>query len=459
MTAKLSVKEKVSYGLGDMASHIGLDNVIIFLTFYYTDVVGLPAVFVGTMFLVARVADAIVDPAMGLIADRTNTRFGKFRPYILWLALPFGVSCLLVYAVPESLSLGGKMIYASITYCLMMLMYTAINIPYCSMGAIITADNSQRISLQSYRFFLATLGGAMSTFLMMPLAEMLGGGNRLDGYFGAMAIMSAIAVVMFLLCFMNTKERISAPPTHANFMADLRDLIKNDQWRVVAMLIFFNISFGVVRLGAMMYYVTYYLGNASYFMWLLSAHIIGKSLGSLLVKPLTRNRSKLAAFTFCAIVTGVFSIAIFFVPAWISLLVGMTLLVSTFYQVTTTLMWVMMSDVVDYGEFKQGKRMDGTVFSTLLAILKMGMAVSGAVVGWTLGLSGYVPQAAQQNAAAMMSIIALFSLIPGVLSLCSALAMRWYKLNDATMKQINQSKMSAEPQPERSPLIQTQEPS
>ena len=175
MSGKLSVKEKVSYGLGDMASHIGLDNVIIFLTFYYTDVVGLPAVFVGTMFLVARVADAIVDPAMGLIADRTQTRFGKFRPYILWLALPFGASCLLVYAVPESLTLGGKMVYASVTYCVMMLMYTAINIPYCSMGAIITPDNTQRISLQSYRFFLATLGGAHSLYLDDRIGNFLPG--------------------------------------------------------------------------------------------------------------------------------------------------------------------------------------------------------------------------------------------------------------------------------------------
>jgi len=226
---------------------------------------------------------------------------------------------------------------------------------------------------------------------------------------------------------------------------------------VVAALIFFNISFGVVRLGAMMYYVTYYLGNASYFMWLLAAHIIGKSLGSLLVKPLPRNRSKLAAFTLCAFLTGLLSMAIFFVPAWISLLVGMTLLVSTFYQVTTTLMWVMMSDVVDYGEYKQGKRMDGTVFSTLLAILKMGMAVSGAVVGWTLGMSGYVPHAAQQNTAAMLSIIALFSLVPGVLSMCSALSMRWYKLNDATMKQINQSKISREHEPVPQATLHTQE--
>lgn len=443
MRATLSVKEKISYGLGDMASHIGLDNVIIFLTFYYTDVVGLPAVFVGTLFLLARVADAIIDPAMGLIADRTHTRWGKFRPWLLWLALPFGISCLLVYAVPESLSLTSKMVYASVTYCLMMLLYTAINIPYCSMGAIITSDDTQRISLQSYRFFLATLGGAMSTFLMIPLAEWLGGGNKLDGYFNAMAIMASLAAVMFLLCFFNTRERVSVKGSHESFRTDLRDLLRNDQWRIVALLVFFNIAFGVVRLGAMMYYVTYYLGDASLFMWLLAAHIVGKSVGSVLAKWMTRRHSKLKAFTFSALACGLLSISILFLPSTLTLLVAMTFIVSSFYQVTTTLMWVMMSDVADYGEYRQGKRMDGTIFSTLLAVLKMGMAVSGAIVGWTLGLSGYVAQAPQQNSAAMLAIIALFSVIPGVFSLFSALTMRWYRLDDQTMRQINQHKTVA----------------
>ena len=443
MRATLSVKEKVSYGLGDMASHIGLENVIIFLTFYYTDVVGLPAVFVGTLFLLARIADAIVDPAMGLIADRTHTRWGKFRPWLLWLAVPFGISCLLIYAVPASLTLTGKMIYASVTYCLMMLLYTAINIPYCSMGAIITSDDSQRVSLQSWRFFLATLGGAMSTFLMIPLAEWLGGGNKLDGYFSAMAVMASLASVMFLLCFLNTRERVSVKSTHENFRADLRDLLRNDQWRIVALLVFFNIAFGVVRLGAMMYYVTWYLNDASLFMWLLAAHIVGKSVGSGLAKWMTRRHSKLTAFTFSAVACGVLSIAIFFLPPTLTLLVAMTFIVSSFYQVTTTLMWVMMSDVVDYGEYRQGKRMDGTIFSTLLAVLKMGMAVSGAIVGWTLGLSGYVAQAPQQQPAAILAIIALFSLVPGALSLCSALTMRWYRLNDETMRQINHHKTVA----------------
>lgn len=459
MQQRLSVKEKVSYGLGDMASHIALDNVIIFLTFYYTDVVGLPAVFVGTLFLLARVADAVTDPAMGMIADRTRSRWGKFRPWLLWLAIPFGISCMLIYAVPESLSLGGKMIYAAVTYSLMMLMYTAINIPYCSMGAIITADGAQRISLQSWRFFLATLGGAMSTFLMMPLAEWLGNGNKLDGYFGAMSIMAALATAMFFICFYNTRERVNAPASHANFLADLRDLLRNDQWRVVALLVFCNISFGVVRLGAMMYYVTYFLGDASLFMWLLAAHIVGKSVGSVLAKLMTRHLSKLKVFTLSAMITGLLSISIVFLPTSLALLVGMTFIVSSFYQVTTTLMWVMMSDVVDYGEFKQGKRMDGTVFSTLLAVLKMGMAISGAIVGWTLGLSGYVAQAAQQQPSAMMAIVALFSVVPGVLALLSAAAMRGYKLNDATMRAINQNKVSTQPGAPGQTVLQPQESS
>ena len=345
MTEIITRKEKISYGLGDMASHIGLDNVIIFLTFYYTDVVGLPAAFVGTMFLLARTADAIIDPAMGYIADRTRTRWGKFRPWMLWLALPFGASCLLTYAVPASLDLHGKMIFATVSYTLMMLMYTAINIPYCSMGAVITPDNDARISLQSYRFFLATLGGALSTFFMMPLAEFLGGDDKLLGYRWAMAIMATIAVVMFWICFANTRERIKAPATHNNYLAELRDLLRNDQWRVVAVLVLTNIGFGVIRLGAMMYFVTYYLGSASYFMWMLGAHILGKAAGSALAKRLTQNVSKVQMFGYCSVLAGVLSIALFFAPKSVLILVPMTFIVSTLYQATTTLMWVMMADV------------------------------------------------------------------------------------------------------------------
>lgn len=440
MTTKVTRKEKISYGLGDMASHIGLDNVIIFLTFYYTDVVGLPAAFVGTMFLLARTADAIIDPAMGYMADRTRSRWGKFRPWMLWLALPFGLSCLLTYAVPQSLDMTGKMIFASISYTFMMLMYTAINIPYCSMGAVITPDNDERISLQSWRFFLATLGGAMSTFFMMPLAEYLGGADKLAGYRWAMAIMASAAVIMFWICFANTRERIKAPATHNNYLAELRDLLQNDQWRVVAVLVMTNIGFGVIRLGAMMYFVTYYLGNAGYFMWMLAAHILGKAAGSLLAKRLTRNFNKVQMFGYCAVLAGVLSIALFFAPKSVYVLVPLTFIISTLYQATTTLMWVMMADVADYGEWRQGKRMDGVIFSTFLAVLKLGMALSGAIVGWTLGFSGYVANAPEQTALAMHCIVALFTVVPGLLSLAAFATLRWYKLDDQTMQEINLAK-------------------
>ena len=440
MNTKVTRKEKISYGLGDMASHIGLDNVIIFLTFYYTDVVGLPAAFVGTMFLLARTADAIIDPAMGYMADRTRSRWGKFRPWMLWLALPFGVSCLLTYAVPQSLDMSGKMIFASVSYTFMMLMYTAINIPYCSMGAVITPDNDERISLQSWRFFLATLGGAMSTFFMMPLAEYLGGADKLAGYRWAMAIMASAAVIMFWFCFANTRERIKAPATHNNYLAELRDLLRNDQWRVVAVLVMTNIGFGVIRLGAMMYFVTYYLGNAAYFMWMLAAHIIGKAAGSLLAKRLTRNANKVQMFGYCSVLAGLLSIGLFFAPKAVLVLVPLTFIVSTLYQSTTTLMWVMMADVADYGEWRQGKRMDGIIFSTFLAVLKLGMALSGAIVGWTLGFSGYVANAAEQTPLAMHCIVALFTVVPGLLSLGAFITLRWYKLDDHTMQEINLSK-------------------
>ncbi|HCR3983934.1 TPA: MFS transporter [Kluyvera ascorbata] len=440
MNTKVTRKEKISYGLGDMASHIGLDNVIIFLTFYYTDVVGLPAAFVGTMFLLARTADAIIDPAMGYMADRTRSRWGKFRPWMLWLALPFGVSCLLTYAVPQSLDMSGKMIFASVSYTFMMLMYTAINIPYCSMGAVITPDNDERISLQSWRFFLATLGGAMSTFFMMPLAEYLGGADKLAGYRWAMAIMASAAVIMFWFCFANTRERIKAPATHNNYLAELRDLLRNDQWRVVAVLVMTNIGFGVIRLGAMMYFVTYYLGNAAYFMWMLAAHIIGKAAGSLLAKRLTRNANKVQMFGYCSVLAGLLSIGLFFAPKAVLVLVPLTFIVSTLYQSTTTLMWVMMADVADYGEWRQGKRMDGIIFSTFLAVLKLGMALSGAIVGWTLGFSGYVANAAEQTPLAMHCIVALFTVVPGLLSFGAFITLRWYKLDDHTMQEINLAK-------------------
>lgn len=221
----LSVKEKIGYGMGDAASHIVFDNVMLYMMFFYTDIFGIPAGFVGTMFLLARALDAISDPAMGLIADRTRSRWGKFRPWVLFGALPFGVVCVFAYSSPE-LSISGKMIYAAVTYTLLTLMYTVVNIPYCALGGVITSDPEQRISLQSWRFVLATLGGMLSTVLMMPLVQWIGGDDKALGFQGGIAVLAVVAFLMLAFCFFTTKERVEAPPSNASMREDLRDILQ-----------------------------------------------------------------------------------------------------------------------------------------------------------------------------------------------------------------------------------------
>lgn len=306
----LSMREKIGYGLGDAASHIVFDNVMFYMMFFYTDIFGIPAGFVGTMFLVARALDAISDPIMGLVADRTRTRWGKFRPYVLFAAIPFGIVCVFAYSTPD-LSLTAKMVYAACTYTLLTLMYTVVNIPYCALGGVITADPTQRISLQSYRFVLATAGGMLSTVLMMPLVNFVGKGDQAFGFQGGIAILALVAVFMLAICFATTKERISDEGAiQGSMREDLRDIMRNDQWRIVGLLTILNILAVSVRGGAMMYYVTYVLGappegsalfnllsllhNPPVFTVFLTVYCVGNLLGSAAAKPLTDWKCKVS---------------------------------------------------------------------------------------------------------------------------------------------------------------------
>jgi GPH family glycoside/pentoside/hexuronide:cation symporter len=197
----ISTREKIAYGLGDTASNIVFQTVMLFLTFFYTDIFGISPAFVGTMFLAVRLIDAVTDPLMGALADRTNTRWGKFRPYLLWFALPFGFISVLAFTTPD-LTEDGKMIYAFVTYTALMMVYTAINIPYCALGGVLTADPKERVSVQSYRFVFAMLGGLLVSGLTLPLVEFLGEGDQAKGYQLTIAAMSVLGVAMFLACFL-----------------------------------------------------------------------------------------------------------------------------------------------------------------------------------------------------------------------------------------------------------------
>ncbi len=477
----LSVKEKIGYGMGDAASHIIFDNVMLYMMFFnvmlymmffYTDIFGIPAGFVGTMFLVARALDAISDPCMGLLADRTRSRWGKFRPWVLFGALPFGIVfgalpfgivCVLAYSTPD-LSMNGKMIYAAITYTLLTLLYTIVNIPYCyhrqypllrigwcnhllrMVGGVITNDPTQRISLQSWRFVLATAGGMLSTVLMMPLVNLIGGDNKPLGFQGGIAVLSVVAFMMLAFCFFTTKERVEAPPTTTSMQDDLRDIWQNDQWRIVGFLTIFNILAVCVRGGAMMYYVTWILGTPEVFVAFLTTYCVGNLIGSALAKPLTDWKCKVTIFWWTNALLAVISLAMFFVPMQASITMFVFIFViGVLHQLVTPIQWVMMSDTVDYGEWCNGKRLTGISFAGTLFVLKLGLAFGGALIGWMLAYGGYDAAEKAQNSATISIIIALFTIVPAICYLLSAIiakryyaiiAKRYYSLTKTVMEQL-----------------------
>ena len=425
----LSVKEKIGYGMGDAASHIVFDNVMLYMMFFYTDIFGIPAGFVGTMFLLARALDAISDPVMGLVADRTRSRWGKFRPWIIFGALPFGIVCVFAYSTPD-LSLTGKMVYAAVTYTLLTLMYTVVNIPYCALGGVVTSDPQQRISLQSWRFVLATAGGMLSTVLMMPLVNLIGGEDKALGFQGGIAVLSVVAFLMLAFCFFTTKERVQAPPNTTPMREDLRDILQNDQWRVVGILTILNILAVSVRGGAMMYYVTWIMGSPALFTAFLTTYCVGNLFGSALAKPLTDWKCKVSVFWWTNAALAVLSFAMFFVPLHASVLMFVFIFViGVLHQLVTPIQWVMMSDTVDYGEWRNGKRLTGISFAGTLFVLKLGLAIGGALIGWMLAGGGYNAAATTQNSATISIIIALFTIVPAICYLISALvAKRYYTL-------------------------------
>jgi GPH family glycoside/pentoside/hexuronide:cation symporter len=436
-TTRLSAWEKIGYGLGDAASHIVFDNVMIYMPFFYTDVFGLPAAFVGVMFLLARGLDAVSDPIMGWLADRTRSRWGKFRPYLLWGAVPFGLSCVLAYSTPH-LGLPGKMAFAAGTYTLLTLMYTVVNIPYCALGGVVTADGTQRISLQAYRFVLATGGGMLSTLLMVPLVSLIGGANKALGYQGAIAVLAIVAAGMLFACFAMTQERVAPKQELASsFWADVKDILRNDQWRVVGGLTILNIVAVATRGGAMMYYVTYILGNAALFTGFLATYSFGNIGGCLLTKPLTDRFCKVRVFIWTNAALAALSAVMFFVPLKQNVLMfALVFVIGVLHQMITPIQWVMMSDTVDYGEWKHGKRLTGVSFAGTLFVLKMGLALSGAVIGWALYVCGYSAGGATQAPQTLHCIVALFTLVPcGCYSL-SALVAQKYHLRRAEMASI-----------------------
>lgn len=433
----VSVKEKIAYGLGDTASNIVFQTVMLFLTFFYTDIYGISPAFVGTMFLAVRIIDAVTDPIMGAIADRTQSKYGKFRPYLLWFALPFGFISVLAFTTPDFAE-EGKMIYAFVTYTLLMLVYTAINIPYCALGAVLTADPKERVSVQSYRFVFAMLGGLMVTSLTLPLVEFFGQGDRAKGYQLTIMAMSVLGVLMFLACFYGTKERIN-PPKEAvsrSYMDNFRQLWQNDQWRVLALVALCLLSGYVLRTTLAIYYVKYYLEMPDSITLFITLGMLGSMVGCIIAQPLAKRYCKVKLYIGIQILAAVLCASSYFVAADnVTVAIGLYVLWNLVFNTGTPLLWAKMADTVDYGQWRTGIRTTGMVYSSIIFFIKMGIAVGGALGGWLLAGIGYQADVAQTEETKAGLLLA-FSLYPAIGSLIVAVVMSAYKLNTQKVDEI-----------------------
>ncbi|RDV26802.1 MFS transporter [Alteromonas aestuariivivens] len=431
----LSKSEKVAYGLGDTASNFIFQTVMLFLTFYYTDIVGLAPAAVGSMFLIVRVFDAVTDPLMGALADRTRTRWGSYRPYLLWLALPFAICSVLAFTSPE-LTEQGRYLYAFATYALLMLMYTAINIPYSALGGVMSNDPNERVSIQSYRFVFAMFGGLLVTSFTLPLVDWFGNGNQALGYQRTMMAMSLVGMILFLLCFAGTRERLKpASDISLGLKGQLKSLWDNDQCRVLCAVAVVLLTGMVLRNTLAIYYVKYVLQRPDDVTLFVTTGMVGNIIGCALAAPIARRLCKVRVYTSLQVISAAICLTNYLLPAdaWFASL-ALHFLWGLFLQMATPLLWAKIADVVDYGEAKTGVRMAGVTYSTVVFFIKVGLALGGATAGWLLAFYGYEANTYSANVA--KGITLSFCVYPAVASIIVALLMHWYRLDGRTLQTI-----------------------
>ena len=430
---RLSFREKAGYGIGDLGFNLYWANISAFLLIFYTDVMGLAAAAVGTMILVTKIIDAATDPLMGVIADRTRTRFGRFRPYLLWGALPMAFAGVLTWTVPD-LGEGGRLLWAYVTFSLMMLAYTVLSTPYSALSGVITADSQQRTTLISFRFIAAFAGTTLVNAFTLDLVQWFGGGDEALGWQLTLALYGAVAAVLFATVFATTRERIAPPPQQdSDVRQDLRDLLNNRPWLVLFALALVIMITIVMRSGATVYYLKYYVVRPDLTGAFLGAYSVALAVGAAMTPLMTRLFDKKRLMVGLMTIVGVLSCAMFFVPRdmiWLMFVVN--ILIGLALGPKSPLAFSMYADCADYTEWKTGRRATALTFSAATFSQKLGGALASAVIAWVLAGMGYVANQAQSDAS-QTGIVLLLTVIPGVVAFVAAMVMRAYPLDDAAL--------------------------
>jgi len=432
ITLKLSVKEKIGYSLGDTASHFVWDMVGFWLLFFYTDVYGISAAAAGTIMLIARFWDMAIDPIIGIVSDRTNTRWGKFRPYILFGAIPYAILAILTFTTP-SFGEFGKIVYAGATYVLLMTAYAFINLPYSALGAVMTDDTYERAGLNTYRFIAGFTGQFIVTGLALTLAEFFGGGDKAQGFQYTVFLFSGLSLIFFVITFKTTRERVQPPKEQVNSLKeDVKNLFQNKAWIILAMVGIISFIMFAMQNAAIAYYFKYYLGRENNVQLFNVIGTVALIVALPLSKPLAKRFGNKNVFIGSSLISGLFFILIYIAGINdLTTIYVFNIIAKMAYAPAVPLLWTMIADSADYGEWTTGRRATGLYFSAAVFAQKAGWGIGAAIAGWILAASGFIPNVLQ-NDTAITGIKLLVSVIPGILYMSCALFMIFYKIDAKT---------------------------
>lgn len=457
---KLSVLEKVGYSLGDLAANLVFQTLVTYLAYFYTDIYGLkPADATLVTLFVGLFAAFVFNPVMGAIADRTSTRWGKFRPWILWTAIPLGVTALLAFSTPD-FSYQGKIIYAVITYSLLLLLYAANNLPYSALSGVITGDMAERNSMSAYRFVAVMFSQFFVQVFMYNLILKAGNGNKAVGIEKVMTILAIVGTLMLLITFFTTKERIvPKPEQRSSLKEDLGDLFKNIPWIIMLVtttLVFITLA---MKGGSYVYYFENFVDKIELSAFLKpmksflpafendismglgvfnGGGILIGLIGIMLSKKLADIYGKRNVFMTSLFVSTLFILFFyFFSSSSVGLMFGSQILHMFFYGISTPVLWTMIADVADYSEWKNNRRATAIIFSAMMVGLKGGLSIGSSLLTMFLGLFNYKPNATEmQTSETINGIKMLVSIFPAIPFLAAVGLLFFYEINKKMELQI-----------------------
>ncbi len=465
VSQKLSVLEKIGYSLGDLAANLVFQTLITYLAYFYTDIYGLDANHASALMLtVGLIAAFAFNPVIGALADRTESKWGKFRPWILWTAIPLGVIALLAFSTPD-FSYKGKVIYAVVTYTLLLLFYSANNLPYSALSGVITGDMKERNSMSAYRFVAVMFAQFFVQVFMLPIIIAAGGGDKAVGIEKVMTALAIIGTIMLIITFLTSKERVTPKPEQkSSLKEDLVDLSKNKPWVIMltlTTLIFITLA---MKGGSYVYYfenyvdkdilasfiqpVTQFLSNigmnffgedpvSAGFGLFNAGGIIFMIVGITLSKNLADKYGKRDVFGIALVISTLFiTIFYFFSPQSVGLMFMSQILHGFFYGITIPLLWAMIADVADYSEWKNNRRATAIIFSAMMVGLKVGLSIGSALIASILNIFKYIPNAENQTAEAIQGTKLLVSIFPSIPFLIGAALLFLYEINKAKEVQI-----------------------